>query len=292
MTVHFVESADGWRLGLRETPAQGEEKGVVVALHAMMVDARTLDRPTGAGLATSLAAAGWTVLSCDFRGRGVSGPDWDAGGRWDYDALVRFDVPAFVGFARKRAGNLPVVAMGHSLGGHVSVASVGTGHAQVDMLVLLSANIWRPSLEPSWTRRLMKAWQVWLVRWSVKLFGRFPTRRFGMGPVDEASSYMDDIVRFWREDRWKGRDGLDYGAGMALVSCPVLSVVGKGDRLLAHRDGAHAWFERLGTSKKDFWFVTADEWGLATEPDHMTLVTDAPRVWSAIADWLTGVSAR
>ena len=58
--LHTVQ-VDGWSLAVSELPARGRARGVVVAGHAMMANRRTLDRPHGQGLASTLAAAG--VLS-------------------------------------------------------------------------------------------------------------------------------------------------------------------------------------------------------------------------------------
>ncbi|MFT7624937.1 MAG: putative alpha/beta hydrolase, partial [Myxococcota bacterium] len=83
--------------------------------HAMFCNARTLDRPEGQGLGTTLAHAGFETLLLDFRGHGASapllGPDVDA----SYDDYILRDIPAAVAAARAAFPNLPLALMGHSL---------------------------------------------------------------------------------------------------------------------------------------------------------------------------------
>ena len=142
-----VETSDGWVLDVDRRDPRGMRKGAVVLLHAMMVDRRSMDRPRGQGLASFLSNAGWEVYLADFRGHGESGPDPKRGGSWTYDDLVYKDVPALVAAARENGG--PVYVMGLSLGGHVSAASAGARACDPDGLVLMSANVWMPRLEPS-----------------------------------------------------------------------------------------------------------------------------------------------
>ncbi|MCP4873801.1 MAG: alpha/beta fold hydrolase [Proteobacteria bacterium] len=287
-----VECDDGWTLDVLHIPAVGEAKGSVVLGHAMMVDRRSLDRPQGAGFGTAMAEAGWNVHLPNLRGRGDSGPDVDAGGSWSYDDIIRFDLPACVAAARKLKPG-PVWVVGHSLAGHASIAAAGAGFyedAPPDGHVLLSSNMWTPDLEPRWWLRRRKATSVLLFAGILKLFGKFPSRGFGMGPVDEAGSYVSDIVRIWKGNAWASRDGEhDYFEGMKRVTGPVLAVVGKGDDLMAHPSGARAWTDGFGEGRADWWLVGEGDHGLPFDPDHMTVVTDdrSRPLWNTILGWMS-----
>ena len=68
-----VDAADGWSLDVSRIAAK-RPIGAALLLPAMMVDRRTMDRPPGRGLGSTLAAAGWDVYLGDFRGHGRSGP--------------------------------------------------------------------------------------------------------------------------------------------------------------------------------------------------------------------------
>src|SRR5690349_3080658 len=90
-----VACADGWVLH-GEVVVGAPPVAVAVVSHAMMVDRRTLDRPRGRGLVSSLAAGGIACVVADLRGHGNSGPRAGEGGDWSYDDLVELDVPTLV----------------------------------------------------------------------------------------------------------------------------------------------------------------------------------------------------
>jgi predicted alpha/beta hydrolase len=286
-----VATEDGWDLALKHLEPLGPVKGVALLAHAMMVDSRSMDRPQGAGFASHLAAAGWHVYLFDVRGHGESGPTANQGGLWSYDGIVRYDLPAVVAAVRSRHGGLSVVLIGHSLCGHASPAAAGSGFYSVppDAHVLISANMWLPQLEPVFLRRRVKGLATWLLWAMTALLGRFPSRALRMGPADEALPYIQDIRRFWTSRRWESADGRhDYLAGLERVTGPILAIVGKGDRLLAHPVGARNWTECFGPGRVDFKLVGSGDLGLSFDPDHMSLVTDlrATPVWDMVLDWM------
>lgn len=279
--IHRV-AAPGWTLIVEaDPPPPGLAPwGVVVAGHAMMCDRRTLDRPRGAGLAGTLAAAGLYVYRFDARGHGESGPGAHAGGRWSYDDLALGDLPAVVAWARARHPDLPLAVVGHSLMGHAALLWLGQAPAApVDAVVTLGANVWVRSLEPSAARWLVKraTAEVW---WAVTAaLGRFPARRIGMGTDDEALDYVGDLCRWTRRSACRRRaDGADYLAGLARVRAPVLALAGGADRLLCHPEAARRFHAP----------IPDHEVRVIPGVDHMGLVLD-PRMrpaWRAAADWL------
>ena len=279
-----VSTDDGWTVDVDFRPHRGARKGAVVVLHAMMVDRRSMDRPLGQGLASCLSNQGWDVYLADFRGHGQSGPGPKLGGRWSYDDLVYRDVPALVTAARQQGG--PVYVWGLSLGGHVSAASAGVGACEPDGLVLLSANVWMPGLEPSRLRRRVKGAQMALFRWITEMRGHFPSRRLRMGPANESLEYVRDLHRFWRSDSWCSRHGEDWLHGLSTYGGRVLAVVGKGDRHLAHVEGARRWVEHF--PEPTFWHVGVRDHGLTIAPDHVGLGAD-PRcrpLWLSAERWM------
>ena len=215
----------------------------------------------------------------------------EKGAQWTYDDLVQFDLPALVSGVRARAGEEGLVYIGHSLGGHTGLAAAGAGlfQAPPDAYVCLSANIWRPSLEPNAFLRLKKGIQFWLFAQVARRMGYFPARGIRMGSCNEAGDYAIDLYRAWAEDHWGSRDGsIDYTAALSEIRCPVLSVVGKGDALMAHPVGARAWFSAVGSPKAEFWLAEKGRFGLSFDPDHMTLVTseESRPIWGVIEEWM------
>ena len=286
-----MESDDGWSLDVLHLPATGPSRGAALLGHAMMVDRRSMDRPEGGGFASHLAAGGWDVYLPDLRGRGASGPRAEDGGSWTYDDIILRDLPACLEAVRARHPQGPVYVVGHSLCGHASVAAAGVGayRRPPDGHVLLSANMWTPDLEPSWWLRRKKGAAVLAFRVFSFLFGRFPSRRLGMGPVDEPKDYVADIHRIWTSGRWGSRDGrYDFTAALPNVHGGILSLIGQGDSLLAHPVGARRWVDGFGAGRVDFHVLGEGDLGLPFDPDHMTLVTDARSrpAWDFVLEWM------
>ena len=192
-----ISTADGWTLSVLHMQA-ADPVGVAVLGHAMMVDRRSMDRPRGGGLASTLAANGWHVLLADVRGHGASGPIPEEGGNWGYDDVVFFDLPALVAEARRLHPGLPVALLGHSLVGHMSMAAAGSGAYREtpppDLHVLIAVNTWAWGLDPA--RDLLRARDMALFLLFTKVFGRFPSRLVRMGPASEARTYVGDLGRF------------------------------------------------------------------------------------------------
>ncbi|MCB9676771.1 MAG: alpha/beta fold hydrolase [Alphaproteobacteria bacterium] len=281
-----VTTEDSITLGAKVTPPVGEPVGDVVLLHAMMVDARSVDRPPGAGLASTLAKAGFRVHRADFRGRGMSRGPRD----WTYDDLVYRDVPALVGHVTAAHGTPWVV--GHSLGGHVTAASWATGSCDIAGLVGIAANVWMPSLELSKRLRAKKAAGMVLLRASLRLFDGIAAKRAGMGPIDEAPGYGRDLAGFWKKDFWGDRTGRDWSAAMRTLEGPMLSVISRGDTLLAHPAGARAWAEQAPGC--EVWEIRDGDHGMAAAPGHMELAVDggSVRLWEAIGRWMRDRSSK
>lgn len=272
-----VMTGDGVILGAKVTEPIGRCRGDVLLLHAMMVDARCLDKPPGKGFASELAARGYRVHRADFRGRGMSERPTD----WTYDDLVYEDIPALVG----ALGDRPLV-VGHSLGGHITAASWAAGQIELAGLVCVASACWMPSLERSRRMRLKKGLLIGVLRGALRAFGRVPSRRAGMGPVDEAYGYGCDLARFWKTDRWADRTGRDWVAGMRKVQGPVLQVVSAGDAMLGHADGASAWVQNFPAA--EVWRLEDGSLGIEKAPDHMALgINPLSRpMWAAIARWM------
>jgi predicted alpha/beta hydrolase len=250
-----VRTTDGWSLRV-DVHEQGESAiGVALLGHALMARRTEFDRPVGAGLASFLIDRGWHVVAFDFRGHGDSGPAPREGGTFGYDALVTRDLPAVCEFARSEVGRgLPVVVVGHSLGGHAALAAQGTRAMQVDAIATLASTMWMWQLDLSHRRWWAKRATVETMLVVARRVGYFPARALRLGSDDEPRALIEDITRVVRSGTWTSADGgVDYLSSLSQVRVPVM----RGD----------------------------DETGA---PTHMGLVTSGRvrGVWSQVEAWM------
>lgn len=111
---------------VREWAAAGEPRATVVLVHGLAEHSGRYEH-----VGSALAAAGFDVRSFDLRGAGASG-----GRRWDIEdwGLYLDQIGRHVQWARSR--ELPVVLMGHSLGGTLILDYILSGHSMPDLVVL------------------------------------------------------------------------------------------------------------------------------------------------------------
>ncbi len=186
-----AHTADGHVLrgDVREPPSK-RRIGVAILAHAMLARRTEFERPLSGGLARFLVSRGWRTVTFDFRGHGESGDGAAKGASWSYDDLVRFDLPAVVDATRARAKKLPVVVVGHSLGGHVALAAQGTGRIAADAVVCIAANIWLAAHEPSTARWIAKRAVMAGIDAVCRKRGYFPARALRIGSDDEAGGLL------------------------------------------------------------------------------------------------------
>lgn len=286
-----IHTRDGHalRATVRE-PARGTKlEGVAVLAHAMMARRVEFERPRGGGLARFLQERGWRTVAFDFRGHGDSGPGAADGATWTYDDLVQRDLPAVVDCARARS-DAKVIVVGHSLGGHVALASQAMGLLGADAIAMFGSNVWVRSLEPSRGRWLAKRVIARGIEEVCARRGYFPTRALGLGSDDEASAYMlVNACRAVREGRWRSDDGFDYLEALRDLRVPVRSIASDGDRINCHPACAQALVARVGGAYVFDRIREADDGGAA--PGHMEMVTTeaSKSAWTRLENWMRGV---
>lgn len=307
-----VDTADGWTLHLEEHPpaavggTPAVARAALLVSHGMMVNRRSLDRPSGRGLVSFFRRRGFHVYSLDLRGHGASGPKAGDGGRWTYDDIVQLDLPAAIRAVARRHPELPLAYLGHSLSGHGGGVALGLDpQLPVDAAVLISPVLWIRSHEPSYPWWLYKRLMLGLWWGLTRVAGRTPARRLGIGTEDEAPGYVRQFPEWARHDRWVGRvaagiagdakagaeDGkeVDYLAALSRVRGPVLVVNARGDRWVSRTPSVRRFADALTAARVEVREVgRADLPELRREPGHMTLVTDrrSRPAWEGIAEWL------
>jgi predicted alpha/beta hydrolase len=154
-------------------PHHGEKSSGMVILNAATGVRASYYHP----YARFLAAAGFDVLTYDYRGIGLSRPEslrgcsyrWRDWGEQDFEAALRF--------AHAHAPEVPLLVVGHSIGGFLP------GFAPSAHLITRLLSIggqyghWRDYARPRRARLFLK-WHV-AMPLATSLFGYFPGRKFG-----------------------------------------------------------------------------------------------------------------
>lgn len=265
----LARTADGVALRIARLRATGPRRGAVVCLHAMLADARYFGVHREGSFAHALAAAGFDVLAADFRGHGRSVPPRAGADDWSFDDLVELDLPAIVGAAAGASGRAPeeLVLIGHSLGGLVATAALGTGRIPSPRaLVLPATSVWLHGPHGPLARRALMA----LCRGVGAVLGRVPARTLGAGTSDEAGTFIAQLTGWPRAGRWTSLRGVDYLAGLAVIAAPVLPLACDGDWLCTPHD-AIGFARRIPTAAPVR--IVGRWYGDALDPGHFELFT-------------------
>jgi predicted alpha/beta hydrolase len=200
-------------------------------------------------------------------------------------------MPAICAFARSRArARLPLIVVGHSLGGHVALAAQGTGAIDVDGVVGFGASPWIRELEPSRPRWMIKRAVLAAALGVARRVGRLPSRALGRGSDDEPRVCVEDFGRFARTGAWMSADGRsDYLASLARVRVPVLGVVSDGDRLECVPACGERLLARTGGPQAVVRIERRDDG--SPPPGHMGLLTSGRvrRAWTDVEGWMRNV---
>jgi alpha-beta hydrolase superfamily lysophospholipase len=277
-----ARTADGVTLALDRVRASGTGRGVVVCLHAMMTDSRYFGARKNDSFVAALAAAGLDVIVADFRGHGRSRPPTAGPDDWSFDDLVELDLPAIIGAAAAASSCAPeqLVLVGHSLGGLVATAALGTGRiASPRLLVLPATGVWLHGPHGPLRRRVMMA----TYRASATLLGKAPIRALRIGSADEPRTYVRQLTGWTKAARWTSLRGIDYTAAAETITTPVLPFTGAGDWMCTPAD-ARAFAGHLACAAPLRVVGTAH--GDAIDPDHFELYTrrELAPLWAELGD--------
>jgi predicted alpha/beta hydrolase len=194
----YITTADGNSIAAQFYPAQAPRAAVL--LHPATAVTQGYYEP----FARWLAGLGLHVLTYDYRGTGASrGPSLHASTVTMADWMIE-DVGAVTHWAAQRFPGLPLLAVGHSVGGHAIALSDDTEALRAAVLVASHAG----------TSRLIRGFGERLrVRFVMRvlapvlctLFGYMPGRRIGLGedlpaPVMRQWSRWTRLPRYFFDD--------------------------------------------------------------------------------------------
>jgi predicted alpha/beta hydrolase len=260
---------------------QAPDPRAVVLLHpATAVTQRYYD-----AFARYLHGLGFNVLTYDYRGTGRSRPadlrrctvtmaDW-----------IEDDNAAVTRWAAARFPGLPLLAVGHSVGGHAIALSSATGLLSAAVLVASHAGVTRA------VRGAVERARVWAVMRVLapvlcRVLGYMPGRRIGLG-----EDLPRTVMLQW--SRWTTLPGyflddpaMDAHRRMARVRLPLL-VLGFDDDPWANpraidilvRPLVHARLERRQVAPRDAALAAIGHMGFFRKQC-------ADRVWPQVGEWL------
>jgi acylglycerol lipase len=269
-----IETAAGERLALTVWPAEGTERAVILALHGF----GDTGRQTFGDAAVYWTTRGITVYAPDQRGFGAN----PSRQRWPGADMLIADAVAVSGAVRAQHPGVPLVVVGHSMGGGVALAAAARG-LRADALVLAGPAIaGGAALNPA-----MRA-----SGWAIATVA--PDRRWTGGkvvriqPTDNREAIVAAVRDPGRFDDPSSRElyGLvhvmDRAAEAApLVTLPTLTLMGSRDEVLRPAR-VRAVHDRIPGAA-----------GYVEYPDGWHWLfrdRQAERVWSDVADF--ALSAR
>jgi predicted alpha/beta hydrolase len=243
-TAHeSLVSPDGVSVSLLQvTPAS--PRGIALLLPAMGVGAGYY-----AKAAEYLAQRGIAAAVLELRGQGDSEVRPAPGVDFGYAQLLD-DLAVTLQTLRRKHPGIPVVLLGHSLGGHLSMLQIATKPRSVDAVVLIATATPHHGPYEGAAR-----WKVGLgtrmVRFVSSVLGYYPGHRLGFGGL-QPKTLMREWTRMARSASY-ALDGsmLAIEAALQEVSIPVLALAIVGDEV-APRAACKAIVAKLPKAQVDW----------------------------------------
>ena len=281
----FIDTAGGGRIAARLFPAA--QARALVLLHP----ATAVTQGYYEHFARWLAGLGLHVLTYDYRGTGASrGPSLQACTVTMADWMNE-DVGAVTRWAAARFPALPLLAVGHSVGGHAIALSEDSERLRAAVLIASHAGtsrLVRGPLERLRVRFVMRVLGPLLCA----LFGYMPGRRIGLGEDLPASvmrqwSRWTSLPRYFFDDPWMNAE-----ARMARQRLPLL-VLGFDDDPWANPDAigmlvaplCNAAVERRQIAARDAGVPAIGHMGFFRKRCEAVL-------WPQVGDWLLAQAFR
>lgn len=256
----------------------GPSRGVAVVAPGVAVPARVMG-----DLADTLAAAGWTALRFDFPGVGDS-PDAARDVPGDMVDWATRDLDTALATARERAGDDPVVLVGHSAGAWL--LGLAQRAADVDAVLALASmsGSWRGLKRAAWPQ-LVPAMYV-AIPLLTRLTGVLPAWA-GLG-ADAPGGAMRQWASWCRRPRFF-LDDPAVTTHLGDITAPARVVLATDDEWATLASSRAIWDRTAG----DVEYVVvdpADHGGAAI--GHLGLLRDrfAASVWADAVTWLDGVT--
>jgi len=254
-------------------------RSVVVVLPAMAVPAAYYLQ-----LAHALNNEGIDCVLADWRGHGSSKQRASRKHNYDYHTLVNTDIHAVINWTRQRYPQLPLITLGHSLGGQLSLLYAATHPRNIDGVILIASGsvYFRAYPFPHDIKVFFGTQFFSLVS---KIVGHFPGKKLGFGGHEARGVISDWAYQGLRGKYRLGKSVDNVEIQLEKLSLPVLGVSIESDTMappgaLAHLTGklANATVTRRHLTRNPHYPDAADHFRWAREP---AFVMDALLPWLA-----------
>lgn len=267
------------RLGRADSSPAGTP---VILLHGSFSNRRFWFSPRGIGVGAYLARLGYDVWIAEMRGHGLSprNQGYRANRVADY---AQEDLPAIADFVIEQSGRTPHW-IGHSLGGTVLAAAVGSGALdarRAASLALFGSQVSRTY----WPLKIPPL--VWLVRLLLARFDYLSGSRLKRGPEDEPIGVLLESLRWHGLFGRFGDRNANWWDALRRVQLPVLAVGATGDRQ-DPPDACKALLDQFGSSQRQ-WLCLGRASGFSEDFGHVEMLVSRAaqeEVWPLLADWL------
>ncbi|NRR32885.1 alpha/beta fold hydrolase [Oxalobacteraceae bacterium] len=232
-----IPVASGESITARFFPPVGAVRGMV-----LVVPGIAIPQTYYAAFAGWLARQGFLVATFDYRGIGLSLRGDLRQVDTDLLGWAAVDCAAMVSALDERAPELPLLWIGHSLGGQI--LPMVPNHARVDKMLTIAtgSGYWREN-SPALKRIVWWMWYV-AVPLSVPLFGYFPGKLLRM-----VGDLPRGVIRQWRQwclnrDYLLGVEGQPVRERYLAMTLPIVSLSFTDDEFMSARntESIHGFF--------------------------------------------------
>jgi predicted alpha/beta hydrolase len=232
-----------------------------------------------------LVGLDFSVLTYDYRGIGRSRPPSLRGFPVSISNWIDQDIPAVTSWAVEHFPDMPLLAIGHSVGGHGIVLSPSTNQLCGGVMIASHAGSSRTIMSRIERYRVRFLVEV-LAPVLVSLIGYMPNKRLGLG-----ENIPSEVMAQWRRWTMLPRyflDDKDIAAEprMADVRLPLL-VMSFEDDLWANFQAVEMLLAPLTNAQIDRWHVGAEELG-TFKVGHMGFFRKRHEhlLWLKVGEWL------